>query len=81
MIPSIRYLSYEERIRKLISHSREMHRVRDVIQVYKRMSENVSKILRISSHERTRNKGFKLDIFRFDKETGKQWFRNSVSDK
>ena len=41
---------------------------------------DVGKILTISSQDRTRNNGFKLEKYRFNKEIGRNWFTNRVVD-
>ena len=39
---------------------------------------DVRKVLTISSQDRTRNNGFKLEKYRFNKEIGRNWFINMV---
>ena len=39
---------------------------------------DVGKVLTISSQDRTRNNGFKLEKCRFNKEIGRNWFTNRV---
>ena len=41
---------------------------------------NVEKVLMISSRDRTRNNGFKLEKCRFSKEIDRNWFTNRVID-
>ena len=41
---------------------------------------DVGKVLTISSQDRTRNNGFKLEKCRFNKEISKNWFTNRVVD-
>ena len=67
-------------------HSLERHRLRgDLIQVlkwYRGYNKGVvSKILRISSQDRTRNNGFKIEKSRNKKEIGKNWFTDRVVDE
>ena len=40
----------------------------------------VGKVLTISSQDKTRNNGFKLEKCRFIKEIGRNWFTNRVVD-
>ena len=40
--------------------------------------EKVNSDIRINNYDRTRNNGFKLEIFRFRRETGKYWLLNRV---
>ena len=70
MIEGIRNFSYERKLKLLKLHSRERRRVRgDLIQVFKWVKgfnkEEVGKVLTISSQDRTRNNGFKLEKCRF----------------
>ena len=48
---------------------------------YKGYTGDVSKILRISNQDRTRNNGFKIEESRCKKEIGKNWFSNRVVDE
>jgi hypothetical protein len=85
LIPQIRNLSYEERLTKLKLHSLERRRVRgDMIEVYKWMNGHnrgdINRVLKVSTQDRTRNNGYKLDKFRFRKDLGKYWFSNRVVD-
>ncbi|MPC70384.1 hypothetical protein E2C01_064631 [Portunus trituberculatus] len=41
----------------------------------------MSEVLKISSWNRTRNNGFKLEKFRFWREIGRNWFSNRVVDE
>ncbi|MPC75847.1 hypothetical protein E2C01_070244 [Portunus trituberculatus] len=41
----------------------------------------MSEVLRISSGDRTRNNGFKLEKFRFIREMGRNWFSGRVVDE
>ena len=41
---------------------------------------DVGKILRISSQDRTRSNGFKLEKFIFREEIGRNWFTKRVGD-
>ena len=41
---------------------------------------DVEKALMISSQDRTRNNGFKLEKCKFNKEIGRNWFTNRVVD-
>ena len=43
--------------------------------------EDVSKVLRITNQDTTRNNGFKLEKFRFRKVLGKNWFSNRVVEE
>ena len=66
-------------------HSLERRRVRgDLFQVFKWVKGfnkgDVGKVLRISSQDRIRNNGFKLEKRRFRKEIGLDWFTNRVVD-
>ena len=85
MIPNLRNISYESRLRILGLHSLERRRISgDMIEVYKWMHGinvgDISKVLKISPQVRTRNNGLKLDKFRFRKEIGRHWFSNRVVD-
>ena len=67
-------------------HSLERRRLRgDLIEVFKWYrgynKGDVSKILRISNQDRTRNNGFKIEKSRYKKELGKNWFSNRVVDE
>ena len=42
--------------------------------------EDVGKVLMISSQDKTRNNGFKLEKCKFSKEIGRNWFTNRVVD-
>ena len=42
--------------------------------------EDVGKVLTISSQDRTRNNGFKLEKCRFSKEISRNWFTNRMVD-
>ena len=66
-------------------HSLERCRVRgDLIKVFKWVkgfnNGDVGKILTISSQDRTRSNGFKLEKCRFRKLIGRNWFTNRVVD-
>ncbi len=54
----------------------------DLIEVYKWMKgyneEDINKALILRGQSRTRSNGFKLDIFRFNKDIGKNWFTSRV---
>ncbi|ORD92985.1 hypothetical protein ECANGB1_2036 [Enterospora canceri] len=85
MIEGIRNFSYERRLKLLKLHSLERRRVRgDLIEVFKWVKGfnkgDVGKVLTISSQDRTRNYGFKLEKCRFNKEIGRNWFTNRVVD-
>ena len=85
LIPNIRNLSYEDRLKSQGLHSLERRRARgDMIEVFKWVHGinvgDMSKILRFSSQMRTRNNGYKLEKIRFRKELGKHWFSNRVVD-
>ncbi|KAK8741933.1 hypothetical protein OTU49_002018 [Cherax quadricarinatus] len=86
LIPCIRNLPYEDRLRALNLHSLERRRIRgDMIEVYKWKTGinkgDVNSVLKISSLDRTRSNGFKLEKFRFRKDIGKYWFGNRVVDE
>ena len=86
MIHEVRNLSYENRLKRLNLHSLERRRVRgDLIEVFKWMKGinkgDISRVLKVSSQDRTRSNGFKLDKFRFQKEIGRNWFGNRVVDE
>ncbi|KAK8720446.1 hypothetical protein OTU49_013315, partial [Cherax quadricarinatus] len=86
MIPCIRNLPYEDRLRALNLHSLERRRIRrEMIEVYKWKTGinkgDVNSVLKISSQDRTRSNGFKLEKFRFRKDIGKHWFGNRVVDE
>ncbi len=55
-----------------------------MIEVYKWMrgfnNGDINKVLVVGEPGRTRSNGFKLEKFRFNKETGKNWFTNRVVD-
>ena len=85
MIKGIRNFCYERGQKLLKLHSLERHRVRgDLIEVFKWVKGfnkgDVGKILMISSHDRTRINGFKLEKSRFNKEIGRNRFTNRVVD-
>ena len=82
MIKGIRNFSYERRLNLLKLHSLERRRVRgDLIEVFKWVKDfNKGKVLMISSQNRTRSNGFKLEKCRFRKEIGRNWFINRVVD-
>ena len=81
MIEGIRNISYERRLKLLKLHSLERRRVRgDLIEVFKWVKGEVGKVLTISSQDRTRNSGFKLEKCRSSKEIGRNWFTNRVVD-
>ena len=86
LIPGIRNLEYRDRLKHLNLHSLERRRARgDLIEVYKWKAGlnkgDITKVLKLSNQERTRNNGFKLDKFRFRREIGKHWFGNRVVDE
>ena len=86
MIQGLRNLPYEERLKQLNLHSLERRRVRgDMIEVYKWMKGlnkgDTHKVLLVGEQSRTRNNGFKLDKFRFNRDIGKNWFTNRVVDE
>ena len=67
-------------------HSLERRRLRgDLIEVFKWYrgynKGDISKVLRVSNQDRTRNNGFKIEKGRFKKEIGKNWFANRVVDE
>ena len=85
-IQGMRDIPYERRLRMLNLHSLERRRLRrDLIEVFKRCrgynKVDISKILRISNQDRTRNNGFKIEKSRYKKEIGKNWFSNRVVDE
>ena len=85
VIKRIRNLSYERRLKHLKLHSLERCRVRgDMIEILKWVKGfnkgDVGKVLTISSQDRTRSQGFKLEKCRFSKEIGRNWFTNRVVD-
>ena len=86
MIPGLRNLPYQDRLKKLNLHSLERRRVRgDMIEVFKWVKGinkgDIDKVLIISEQDRTRSNGFKLDKFRFRREIGRNWFTNRVVDE
>ena len=85
-IQGMRDIPYERRLRLLNLHSLERRRLRgDLIEVFKWYrgynKGDVSKILRVSNQDRTRNNGFKIEKSRFKKDIGKNWFSNRVVDE
>ena len=86
IIEGIRNFSYERRLKLLKMHSAERRRVRgDLIEVFKWVKGfnkgDVGKVFTmISRQDRTRNNGFKLEICKFNKEIGRNWFTNRVVD-
>ena len=85
MVEGIRNFSYERRLKFLKLHSLEQRRVReDLIELFKWVKgfnkSDVRKVLTISSQDRTRNNGFKLEKCRFNKEIRRNWFTNRVVD-
>ena len=76
MIEETRNFSYERRLKLLKLHSVERRTVRgDLIEVFKYVKGfnkgDVGKVLTVSSQDRTRNNGFKLEKCRFSKEIGR----------
>ena len=72
MIEGIRNFSYERRLKLLKLHSLERRKVMgDMIEVFKWVKgfnkREVGKVFTISSQDRTRNNGFKLEKCRFIK--------------
>ena len=57
----------------------------DLIEVYKWYKVynkgDINKVLRANNQDRTRNKGFKLEKFRFRREIGRNWFSNRIVDE
>ena len=85
-IQGMKDIPYEMRLKKLNLHSLERRRLRgDLIEVFKWYrgynKGDVSRILRISNQDRTRNNGFKIDKNRYKREIGKNWFSNRVVDE
>ena len=85
MIEEIRNFSYERRLKLWKLHLLERRRVRgNPIELFKMVKDfdkgNVGKVLTISSQDRTRNNGFKLEKCRFNKEIDRNWFTNKVVD-
>ena len=56
----------------------------DLIEVFKWVKglneEDVGKVLTISSQDRTRSNGFKIEKCRFSNEIGRNWFTNRVAN-
>ena len=82
----MRDIPYEARLNKPNLHSLERRRLRgDLIEVFKWYKGfnkgDMNVVLRISSGDRTRNNGFKLEKFRFRKEMGRNWFSDRVFDE
>ena len=69
MIEGIRNFSYERRLKLSKLHSQKRRRVRDLIEVFKWVKDfdkgDVGKVLTVSSQDKTRNNGFKLEKCRF----------------
>ena len=85
-IQGMRDIPYERRLKMLKLHSLERRRLRgDLIEVFKWYrgynKGDISKVLRVSKQDRTRNNGFKIEKDRFKKEIGKNWFANRVVDE
>ena len=79
----MRDIPYERRLEMLNLHSLERRRLRGgLIEVFKwyrcYTKGDVSRILRFSNQDRTRNNGFKIEKNRYKKEIGKNWFSNRV---
>ncbi|KAG7166732.1 RNA-directed DNA polymerase from mobile element jockey-like 30 [Homarus americanus] len=86
IIPGLRNLPYQDRLKKLNLHSLERRRVRgDMIEVFKWVKGinkgDIDKDFIISEQDKTRSNGFKLDKFRFRREIGRNWFTNRVVDE
>ena len=85
MIEGICNFSYERKLKLLKLHSLERRWVRgDLIEVFKWVKGfnkgDVGKVLMISSQDRKKNNGFKLEKCRFNKEIGRNWFTTRVVD-
>ena len=85
-IQGMRDIPYNRRLKMLKLHSLERRRLRgDLIEVFKWYrgynKGDISKVLRVSKQDRTRNNGFKIEKGRFKKEIGKNWFANRVVDE
>ena len=83
MIPGLRNLPYKDRLNRLNLHSLERRRARgDMIEVYKWVKGfnkgNIGEVIEISSQDRTRGNGYKLEKRRFRTDVGRYWFTNRV---
>ena len=83
MIQGLRNLPYKDRLKCLNLHSLERRRARgDMIEVYKWVKGinkgNIDQVIEISSQDRTRGNGYKLEKLRFRTDVGRYWFMNRV---
>ena len=83
MIPSLRALPYEERLKRLNLFSLEKRRMRgDLIQVYKYLNKlsNVdhSKLFELQTNPRTRNNGYPIQSRRCNTDIGRSFFSNRI---
>ena len=69
MIRCLRNLPYKDRLKRLNLHSLERRAREDRIEVFKWVKGiikgNINKVLEISSQDRTRENGYKLEKIRF----------------
>ena len=85
MIQGLGNLPYRDRLKHLNLQSLERRRARgDMIEVYKWAKRikinkgNIDQVIEISSQNRTRGNGNKLEKLRFRTDVGKYWFTNRV---
>ena len=83
MIQELRNLPYKDRLKHLNLHSLERKMARgDMIEVLKWVKgtskENIDQVLKISSQDRTRGNGYKLENLRFRIDLGRYWFTNRL---
>ena len=85
MIQGLRNLPYKDRLKRLNLHSLERRRAREgMIEIFKWVKginkENIDQVLEISSQDRTRGHGYKLEKLRFRIDLGRYWFTNRVAN-
>ena len=83
MIQGLRKLPHKDMLKHLNLHSLERRRARgDMIEIYKWVKGinkgNIDQVIEISSQNRTRGNGNKLEKLRFRTDVGKHWFTNRV---
>ena len=77
MIQGLRYLPYKNRLKRLNFHSLERRRG-VLIWVNGINKGNIDQVLEISSQDRTRGNGYKVEKLRFKTDLGRYWFTNRV---
>ena len=82
MIQGLRNLPNKDRLKRLNLHSLERRVRGDMIEIFKWVKGinkgNINKVLEISSQDRTRGNGYKLEKIRFRIDLDRYWFTNRV---